>query len=815
MLATGPRERLIFSRPKEIVSFAARNQHVWFKERGNAFYHMNLDCFPLPDPDELGTSTREFVSDDGKYCFYCCDNRFRLVDARATPIKNHILRFFKGNSNCTGVWVTSEKARIACFFVVSQEKNGRNVMSYYDMNQANLAQCEFRNFKVQGSIQMMHCMVGEGGSFVFHFLIQNGEDWQLETWTLAQLSENGQWARNVETPLGMILIFSQTSQYMSFVSSDMIAFRVPKAGEGRSTQMVIKYDMRTSPVYSACLVDDVAFLCGLRDLRFYGRFVARGQRTRLASFEYIAELDCKGEIRLDVDPVKRGVYISRGGHFFSLHFTPPEGRPDFQLTGVHSIKYWLFWRLAEAQDVRAAQILSQIPLSLTDQLLILRTQSPGIRFAFLEDVAPSYKSNPRIFKALMLMQLDAWARLEHPETEQQWITQAVDEGVLSVENVKQTTEVYGIEFNSIDTFYEDKCISLIQRRAKNRFAAVQNINTAIEYLPKMTHFEQFIKCALTAHATNPQRVSQIVTDRCNWVCHHLTRYFQDSATPYISDARKTFPDIRAWVQDLFTLWLAQHPNRTTPTLRDLVETAPTKSAEQFAIRAFLSNRRYHDVVPALQFLGYEYQAIRIAKLQSSLYAASLITPETNKKTMLNCTSSILLSVKPEEADLVLKQLITGVDMSTAVTLLSPESTVEDMYKVCRSYISALGNSLQALPAQMKEATDAYEYYVDFLATHPKSPITTNSLKHCDYCHGQLLTDPCVLYPCGHAIHLSCVPRISFVQDPKDHDCPFCGFLAVDLVDYPFTAADDWSVDSPTAVPVGRHSSLPKFNLKKH
>ena len=813
MLATGARERLLFSRPKEIVSFTARNGHVWFKESGRAFYHTNLDCFPVPEPDTLGKSAREFVSDDGKYCFYYCDNRFSMVDARTTPIKKHLLRFFKGNSDCTGVWLTSEKPKMAYFFVVYQEQDGRNVMSYYDMNEANLAQCEFKNFRVNGSIQMMHCMVGEGGSFVFHFLTMNGVDWQLETWTLQQLSGNGQWNRNVETQMGLILSYWQSSQYMAFVSNDRIAFRVPKAGEGRSTQMVIKHDMHSMPTYSTCLVDDVVFVCGLTELWLYGRFVAKGQKTRLASFEYTAALNFKERMLLDVDPVTRVVYVSRGGNFFSLHFTPREGRPDFHLTGIHSIKYWLFWRLAEAQDVRAAQILSQIPLSLTDQLLILRTQSPEIRFAFLEDVAPSYKSNPRLFKALTLMQLDTWARLEHKETEQQWIIQAVDEGVLSVENVKQALEVYGIECTSLDTYYEDKCVALIQRRTRNRFIAVQNINAAIEYLPQMTHFETFIKCALTTYLTNPQRVAQIMTDRCEWVCHHLARYIQDSSKPYILDAYKTFLDMKIWIQDLLALWLAQHPNQATPTLRDIVQNASTKSAEQFAIRAFLRNHRYEDVVPVLQYLGYEYQAIRIAKLHSSLYAASLITEETNTKTKLNCTSSILLSMKPEEADSVVKRLITGVDMSTAVTLLSPENTVEDMYKVCRSYIAALGNFSNVIRAQMKEATDAYQSYIDFLETHPKPSITTASFKRCDYCHTFLFTRPCVLYPCGHSIHRSCMHCIGFTKNPEDYDCPFCGFLAVSMIDYPFTGTDDWSVDITTPMRFGKQSSLPKLNLK--
>jgi hypothetical protein len=522
-------------------------------------------------------------------------------------------------------------------------------------------------------------------------------------------------------------------------------------------------------------------------------------------------------------------YDSDAGELYAV-FPRKVQRIRFDLSGrtrgSDSIRFWLYNRcLAEKKDQDGIAILSRLSLPF-DEVLKMVGKSEEQRLRLLQSLLVRIRQkkirNHRTV-AIAVMAIDLFARVECARAkpkESDFIEFA--EGLLAdqlidLETVKKVLIDYGWDRPLAKLGDEVTMFKKLMERGA--YAPAQ------EQLRRIVDDQRFCDCALRLFGHAREEVVQAVGRRESVENEKLAPILMsDEARPIVCQLFQTGRLTKPWLCRAYSIAVSKAPSEALiePFFKkfayskdgDIPAMARCLITERQFLMLAYGLRANNDLVGAVAVAAKGDGPKGDAAQGDAVSAFDIIPPGIEPELKKRCAMRILRSLERKKAELVAQKLVNeyagaGVDVPTLLQFLPDDLPIAKLDVVLAEFTKAKNVAAEEQKGRFTGSKSGIERAQKLMANRTEKISSLSSTEPCERCKRPFFSEPGIVYPCSHVLHMTCAAKLAKMvpllsgDDPIDikADCPFCGFLSIRLLASPYarppegeSEADAWSTD---------------------
>jgi hypothetical protein len=489
--------------------------------------------------------------------------------------------------------------------------------------------------------------------------------------------------------------------------------------------------------------------------------------------------------------------------------------PSGRTRGTDSIRLWLYNRFLAEKNEKAVDILSTISLPF-DELLKMAGRSDEQRLQLLRNLLTrikSQKSRSHRTVAMAVLAIDLFARVESmrakpsPSAFKKFAEDLLADHLVDMATINRTLLEYGWEQPLKRLADEATLFNKLMERG--------NYDKALEQMKTMRDDETFCTSAVRIFTHKREEVAQLLLKRESVENEKLAPILMsEEARPLVFQLFTTGRLRKPWLCRVYSLAVSKDPSEVLiePFFRDF---AHSKNGDIPAMsRCLITEKQYLMLAYGLRTNKDLVGAVAVAAKGNPVSAFDVIPLNTEPELKKRCATRILRSLTRENAELVAKKLVeeyagAGVDVPTLLQFLPDDLPIAKLDVVLAEFTKAKDIAAEEQKSRFTGSQSGIKNAQKLMDARTEKISSLSSTEPCEKCRRPFFSEPGIVYPCSHVLHLKCAEKIAKMvpllsgDDPINitADCPFCGFLSIRLLDSPYaqrpegsSEIDPWSTD---------------------
>jgi hypothetical protein len=600
-------------------------------------------------------------------------------------------------------------------------------------------------------------------------------------------------------------IYSEGHLIVTFTSPVLIVFVIPTDCDN--------FQRFYGTQHSFMLSDDVTGFCAFHE--FAPTYNQRGDlQVFIDSKEGapVAQFSVPGAIGFEYD--------SDAGELYAV-FPRSVHRLRFDSTGrtrgADAIRLWMDNHfLAQKLDEDGIAVLSRVSLPF-DEILKMVGKSEEQRLRLLRRLlVPIHDRKIRNSRAVAIavLAVDLCARVESmrakpsPSEFVRFATTLLADQLVDMATVQRVLLDYGWESPLTELADAETLFNKLMERG--------DYKRATDQMKKMPEDTIFCTSALRLFSHEKEEVVKALERKGSLENAKLAPILmsEEARGPVVSQLFQTGRLTKPWLCRAYSIVVSRNPQEGAIE-QFFQRFANGKDGDIPAMsRCLIAEKQYLMLAYGLRANRDLVGAVAVAAQGDAVSAFDVIPLNTEPELKKRCATRILRSLKRERAELVARKLVdghagAGVDVPTLLQFLPDDLPIAKLDAVLTEFTRAKRVAEEEQTKRFTGSRSGIEGAQKLIASRTEKISSLSSTEPCEHCKRPFFSEPGIVYPCSHMLHLKCaeklIKKVSVMtgDEPIDikADCPFSGFLSVRLLDSPFAKRpegraeiDPWSTD---------------------